>query len=334
MRGSKMGIKVVRFEKEQKEQWGVVSGDQIRLLSGTYQSLADFLEHGKEEARTINAQGNTECVALNDVTILSPVTKPARIICQGVNYSEHRAETGMEASRAPFNMIFSKADSSLCGATSEIVRPRDVKLLDYELELGLVIGTEISEASDITDENLHQYITGLVIVNDVSARDVQLSQGQWLKGKSYRTFCPTGPYLYLLDKEELPLLHDLELNLWVNDELRQSANSNQLLYKPAETLTELSEIMDLSPGDLIVTGTAGGVALNLTPQVLELLSNMAIPYQQKLDLLEEGQLISGKYLKDGDVIRCQIRSSNGLIDLGEQINKVVPSIKKSHVNSF
>ena len=87
-------------------------------------------------------------------------------------------------------MIFSKADSSLCGATSEIVRPRDVKLLDYELELGLVIGTEISEASDITDENLHLYIAGLVIVNDVSARDVQLSQGQWLKGKSYRTFCP------------------------------------------------------------------------------------------------------------------------------------------------
>jgi 2-keto-4-pentenoate hydratase/2-oxohepta-3-ene-1,7-dioic acid hydratase in catechol pathway len=329
-----MGIKVVRFEHKQIEQWGVISGDQILLLSGTYQSLADFLEHGKEEARTINAQNHTESVSLNEVTILSPVTKPARIICQGVNYSEHRSETGMEAARAPFNMIFSKADSSLCSATSEIVRPRDVKLLDYELELGLVIGTEISEASDITDENLHQYIAGLVIVNDVSARDIQLSQGQWLKGKSYRTFCPTGPYFYLLDKEELSLIHDLELNLWVNEELRQSANSNQLLYKPAETLTELSEIMDLSPGDLVVTGTAGGVALNLTPQVLELLSNMAIPYQQKLDLLEEGQLSSGKYLKDGDIIRCQIRSKNGLIDLGEQINKVVPSIKKSHVNSF
>ncbi|MEH6904919.1 fumarylacetoacetate hydrolase family protein [Neobacillus drentensis] len=328
-----MGIKVVRFEHKQKEQWGVVSGDQIHLLSGTYQSLANFLEHGKDEARAINKQKNTESVPLNEVTILSPVTKPARIVCQGVNYSEHRSETGMDAARAPFNLIFSKADSSLCGATSEIVRPSGVKLLDYELELGLVIGTEISEASDITDENLHQYIAGLVIVNDVSARDVQLSEGQWLKGKSYRTFCPTGPYFYLLDKGELPLIHDLELNLWVNNELRQSANSNQLLYKPAETLTELSEIMDLSPGDLIVTGTAGGVALSLTPQVLELLSNMAIPYQQKLDLLEKGQLISGKYLKDGDVIRCQIKSANGVIDLGEQISKVVPSKGKTLVNS-
>jgi 2-keto-4-pentenoate hydratase/2-oxohepta-3-ene-1,7-dioic acid hydratase in catechol pathway len=329
-----MGIQIVRFERDEQEQWGVVSGDQILILSGTYKSLADFLENGQEEARGIKEQDNTKSVSLNEVIILSPVTKPARIICQGVNYSAHRSETGMQAARAPFNMIFSKADSSLSGAHSEIVRPRDVKLLDYELELGLVIGTDISEAIEITDENLHQFIAGLVIVNDVSARDVQLSEGQWLKGKSYRTFCPTGPYFYLLDKEELPLIHDLELNLWVNDELRQSANSNQLLYKPAETLTELSEIMDLSPGDLIVTGTSGGVALNLTPQVLELLSNMAIPYQQKLDLLEEGQLISGKYLKDGDVIRCQIRSSNGLIDLGEQINKVVPSIKKSHVNSF
>ncbi|WML27423.1 fumarylacetoacetate hydrolase family protein [Neobacillus sp. OS1-33] len=328
-----MGIKVVRFEHKQKEQWGVVSGEQIHLLSGTYQSLADFLEHGKDEARAINKQKNTEFVPLNEVTILSPVTKPARIVCQGVNYSEHRSETGMDAARAPFNLIFSKADSSLCGATSEIVRPSGVKLLDYELELGLVIGTEISEASDITDENLHQYIAGLVIVNDVSARDVQLSEGQWLKGKSYRTFCPTGPYFYLLEKEELPLIHDLELNLWVNDELRQSANSNQLLYKPAETLTELSGIMDFSPGDLIVTGTAGGVALSLTPQVLELLSNMAIPYQQKLDLLEKGQLISGKYLKDGDVIRCQIKSANGVIDLGEQMSKVVPSKGKTLVNS-
>lgn len=328
-----MGIQVVRFEKEQKEQWGVVSGDQIHVLKGTYNNLAEFLKHGQEEARVIKEQDNIECISLKEVTILSPVTKPARIVCQGVNYSAHRSETGMEAARATFNMIFSKADSSLCGAYSEIERPRHVKLLDYELELGLVIGTEISEALEVTDENLHEYIAGLVIVNDVSARDVQLSEGQWFKGKSYRTFCPTGPYLYLLDKEELPMIHDLELNLWVNDELRQSANSNQLLYKPAETLTELSEVMDLSPGDLIVTGTAGGVALNLTPEVLELLSNMAVPYQQKLNLLEEGQLVSGKYLKDGDVIRCQIKSSNGLIDLGEQLSQVVSSKGIALVNS-
>ena len=328
-----MGVQVIRFEKNQQEQWGVVSGDHILCLSGTYKSLADFLEKGKEEARTIKGSDNTESVLLNEVTILSPVTKPARIICQGVNYSAHRSETGMEAARSPFNMIFSKADSSLCGANSEIIRPRGVKLLDYEVELGLVIGTDLKEAVEVTDENLHHYIAGLVIANDVSARDVQLSEGQWLKGKSYRTFCPVGPYLYLLNKEEFPLIHNLELKLWVNEELRQAANSSQLLYKPAETVTELSDIMDLSTGDVIMTGTAGGVALNLTSEVMGQLSNMSVPYHQKLNLLVEKQLASGKYLEDGDVIRCQIRSADGLIDLGEQINKVVPSKGRSLVNS-
>ncbi|WP_223588407.1 fumarylacetoacetate hydrolase family protein [Neobacillus bataviensis] len=320
-----MGIQVVRFEKDKKERWGVLSGEIIRVLQGTFNSLADFLEKGKEEAVKIKNQEKAESLSLNEVTLLSPVTKPARIICQGVNYATHRSETGMEAARPPFNMIFSKADSSLCGAYSEIIRPLNVKLLDYELELGLVIGADITEQLEVTDENLHHYIAGLVIVNDVSARDVQLPQGQWLKGKSFRTFCPVGPYLYLLEKDELPLIHDLQLNLWVNDELRQSCNSSQLLYKPAETLTELSEVLDLSPGDLIVTGTGGGVALNLSPEVNALLSNLSVPYQQKLDLLAEKQLEGGKYLNDGDTIRCQIKSTNGKIDLGEQTNKVVKS---------
>lgn len=328
-----MGIQVVRFVKEEKEQWGVVSGDKILVLKGLYRNLAHFLDEGIEEARNIKNQGNAESISLNEVTILSPVTQPARVVCQGVNYSSHRAEAGLEAARPPFNMIFSKADSSLCGANTEIVRPNHVKLLDYEVELGLVIGANITEPVEVTDENLHLYIAGLVIVNDVSARDVQLSQGQWLKGKSYRTFGPTGPYLYLLDKEEIPLIHDLELQLWVNDELRQSANSNQLLYKPAVTLTELSEIMDLSKGDLILTGTAGGVALNLSPEVMDQISSLDVSGQRKLELLVECQFNSEKYLKDGDIIRCQIKSRDGVIDLGEQINKVVPSTVKSLVNS-
>ena len=103
------------------------------------------------------------------------------------------------------------------------------------------MGSEITEPVEVTDENLHQFVAGLVIFNDVSARDIQLIQGQWLKGKSYRTFGPTGPYFYLLDQDEMNSIYDLELNLWVNDELRQSANTNQLLFKPAETITELSE---------------------------------------------------------------------------------------------
>jgi 2-keto-4-pentenoate hydratase/2-oxohepta-3-ene-1,7-dioic acid hydratase in catechol pathway len=321
----KMGLQVVRFEIDNQVQWGVVSNNNILVLEDSYDTLAQFLEEGAEKARRAKQEGIGETLSLDEVNLLSPVTKPARIVCQGANYSSHRAEAGLEANRPPFNMIFSKADSSLCGANSEVIRPSNVQLLDYEIELGLVIGKEISESVEVTDENLHQYVAGLVIVDDVSARDVQLTEGQWLKGKSYRTFAPTGPFLYLLDQEETPLIHDLELNLWVNDELRQSANTNQLLFKPAESLTELSEIMDLSKGDLVITGTTGGVALNLSKEELTQISNVSVPYEQKLELLVERQLSSGKYLKDGDVIRCQIRSANGAIDLGEQVNKVVAS---------
>lgn len=320
-----MGLQIVRFEKDSTEQWGVVSDNQILVLKNSYTSLAHFLEKGVEEARIIKENGSDVSVSFNEVIVLSPVTKPARIVCQGANYSSHRTEAGLEAARPPFNMIFSKADSSLCGAYDDIIRPSHVQLLDYEIELGLIIGAEISQEEKVTDENLHQYVAGLVAFNDVSARDVQLSQGQWLKGKSYRTFGPTGPFLYLLDKEDTQLIHELQLNLWVNDELRQSANTNQLIFKPAETLTELSEIMDLSKGDLVITGTTGGVALNLSKEVLGQITSAAVPDEEKLKILVSSQSGSDKYLKDGDVIRLQIKSSDGTIDLGEQVNKVVPS---------
>lgn len=167
----------------------------------------------------------------------------------------------------------------------------------------ILFGAEVTEHSDINEDNLHGYVAGLVITNDISARDIQLPQGQWLKGKSYRTFCPTGPYLYLLDEEEMPLIHDLELDLWVNDDLRQSANTDQLLFKSAETLVELAGIMDFSRGDLVMTGTTGGVAMNLTPELLGKVTSLAVPGQDKIDMLVEDQEGNGRYLKDGDVIR-------------------------------
>jgi 2-keto-4-pentenoate hydratase/2-oxohepta-3-ene-1,7-dioic acid hydratase in catechol pathway len=323
-----MGLQIVRFERQNNVQWGVVNEDRIHALKGTYELLADFLNEGVTEARNIKEQDDVEILSFNEVTILSPVTQPARIVCQGANYSAHRAEAGLAAERPPFNMIFSKADSSLTGAYSEIVRPSHVKLLDYEIELGLVIGKDISEPIQVTDENLHEYVAGLVLVNDVSARDVQLPEGQWLKGKSYRTFCPTVPFLFLLDREDVPHIHNLDLKLWVNDELRQSANTSQMLYKPAETLTELSGVMDFSKGDLIITGTAGGVALNVSKEVMDQILNLFVPGQRKMELLIDSQLENERYLKDGDLIRCEIKSPDGRISLGEQSNKVVASYVK------
>ncbi|WP_085992258.1 fumarylacetoacetate hydrolase family protein [Oceanobacillus senegalensis] len=319
-----MGMQVVRFEKNHTEKWGVVEENRIKLVKGNYPTLADFLEKGQEEAQRILEDTSAESVSFDDVTLLSPVTKPARIICQGANYSSHRTESGMEANRPPFNLLFSKADSSLSGAYSEIIRPSNVELLDYEIELGLVIGSNINEAIEVTDDNLHEYLAGIVLTNDVSARDVQFVQGQWLRGKSYRTFCPTGPILYLLDKEEVPRIHDLELNLWVNDELRQSASTNQLLYKPAETLTDVSQVMDLSKGDMVLSGTTGGVAMNLTPDLLKQVSDPTQSVESKRKTLVENQLKNGnKYLKEGDVVRASIKSKDGKINLGEQRNVVI-----------
>jgi 2-keto-4-pentenoate hydratase/2-oxohepta-3-ene-1,7-dioic acid hydratase in catechol pathway len=261
--------------------------------------------------------------ALNAVELLSPVTKPSTITCQGVNYSSHRQESGMTADRPEFNLIFGKADSALCSHDSDVIRPEGVKLLDYEIELGLIIGGEISGPVEVTNENLHQYVAGLVIMNDISARDIQLPEGQWLRGKSYRTFAPAGPYLYILDENEYPKIHDLELNLWVNDELRQSANTNQLLFKPEETLTELSQVMDFSPGDVLLTGTPGGVAMNLSKTDLEDATRITAPLSEKVEGFLEAQADNTDYLKDGDVIRASIRSPDSSIDLGEQNNKVV-----------
>ena len=142
-------------------------------------------------------QGSAETISLNEVTILSPVTTPARIVCQGANYSSHRAESGLEAKKPPFNLIFSKADSSLCGAYTEIIRPAHVQLLDYEIELGLVIGSEITEPVEVTEENLHQFVAGLVIFNDVSARDVQLTSRTMVKRKKLSYIWPNWTILLL-----------------------------------------------------------------------------------------------------------------------------------------
>ncbi len=318
-----MGLKIVRYNRNDQWQWGVLSGDRVLHIGNDSPTLAEFLKEGVGQARAALQDGQADAYELSTVELGSPVTRPSTITCQGANYSSHRQESGMSADRPEFNLIFGKADSALCGPESDVIRPGGVRLLDYEIELGLVIGNEITGPVNVTNENLHQYVAGLVIMNDVSARDVQLPEGQWLRGKSYRTFAPAGPYLYILDEDEYPLVHDLELNLWVNDELRQSANTNQLLFKPEETLTELSEVMDFHPGDVLLTGTPGGVAMNLTKSQMEEATKITASLSGKVDAFLDAQAGNTNYLQDGDVIRAAIKSPDGAIDLGEQRNKVV-----------
>jgi 2-keto-4-pentenoate hydratase/2-oxohepta-3-ene-1,7-dioic acid hydratase in catechol pathway len=312
-----MGTCTARFEHDGRILWGVVQGQAVRPV-GTYASTREFLERGWSELGRLDSAA----IPLSEVRLLSPVTRPARLIAQGVNYADHRTEGGYGAAKPPYNMIFIKADSSLCGPHDAVICPPHVRLLDYEIELGLVIGRPISAPVAVRPENLHEYVAGVTIANDVSARDIQIPQEQWDKGKSYRTFCPTGPYLYLLEADDAPLLDALELRLWVNGELRQSASTAAMLYKPAETLRELSGLMDLDPGDLILTGTPAGVAIAPPPKFVQKVSALVLSPERRSDLFVNGQLKNDRYLKEGDLIRASIFSGDERIDLGTQLNLV------------
>jgi 2-keto-4-pentenoate hydratase/2-oxohepta-3-ene-1,7-dioic acid hydratase in catechol pathway len=317
-----VGVNVIRYSENNVVKWGLVlPGERVVPIQGTYETLQEFLKYGFPLAKQV-IKAPIDSVDLKDLTILSPVTEPARIVCQGANYRSHRQESGLDGSRPPYNLIFAKADSSLTGAYDDIICPSHVQLLDYEIELGLVIGTSINEPVEVTEQNIHQYVAGIVIANDVSARDTQIIEMQWYKGKSYRTFCPVGPYLYLFDEGETSILGELSLNLWVNGELRQATDTSQLLYKPAETLTELAGLMNLSPGDLILTGTTGGVGLKMNGEIIQKIINPALSHEEKVQYFVESQQGNG-YLKNGDIIRCEIKSQDGSIDLGVQENRVV-----------
>ena len=317
-----MPTNVVRFEHAGEPRWGVLREGAITLLSQRYGTTRGFLQHGKDQARALNV-GAGEQVLLTEVRLLSPITAPCRLLCQGLNYRDHILETGGDPAQQDFNLLFRKGSSSISAADSEIVRPPHVRLLDYELEMGVVIGGEIEGPTEITAENLSYYVAGIVITNDVSARDVQVPQGQWYKGKSYRTFCPIGPVLCLLEPGDFRYLLDLNVELRVNDRVRQSSNTRQLLFGPAETLSELSTFTNLSPGDVLLTGTPGGVAIRSPSAWVRRIAGLFLGERALLRAFVRGQLKNPAYLKDGDIVECRISSPDGVIDLGRQRNVVV-----------
>ncbi|MFJ7831056.1 fumarylacetoacetate hydrolase family protein [Peribacillus sp. NPDC097284] len=317
-----MGIKLLRFEYESQVHWGVLE-EAIRIIEHEAESLNKLLTNGYEAIQ--HAKTNGKIVTNEEITLLSPVTEDANIFCQGTNYSVHREEAGFTKQKPPYNLLFTKASSTLTSATADIHCPAHVKLLDYEIELGLIINKDITEQTTITGDNLKDYIAGLVIANDMSARDVQIVEQQWFKGKSYRGFCPVGPYIYLLEEDEIQYLDQLVLHLEVNGETRQHVITDQLLFKPTETLSEMSEIFNLKTGDLVLTGTPGGVCLRLNAVIIQYISDNAIPHEEKLSYFIDTQKDNG-YLQDGDVLRLSIKSTDNVMDLGMQENKISHTI--------
>jgi len=314
-----MAIHVVRFQHRDRIHWGVLRERRITPIPGDFATTGDLIRGttGRELAALAG-----DAVDVGDVSILSPVTQNQQFVCQGANYRQHMLESGVDPDAKTFNMIFTKAPSCIVPAGSDVIRPRIVKFLDYEIELGLVLRRAIRGPADVTDGNLHDFVAGAVIVNDYSARDVQIPETQFYKGKSFRTFGPVGPHLALLDASDIGLLRQLRLTLTVNGQVRQDDTASNLVYGPAETLTELSRVQDFEAGDLLSTGTPAGCALSVPSPAKQRLAAL-LPEKAKWSAFMKMQAKRTGYLKPGDVVESRIRTADGRIDLGVQHNRIV-----------
>lgn len=270
-------MRLIRFGEAGKEKPGIQSA------SGKYLDCSGFKEDWNEEFFTNNGlarlqewlHANEENLnEIPDGTRLgSPIARPSKIICIGLNYRMHAIESGMPVPEVP--IIFMKATSSLCGPYDPILIPKNSVKTDWEVELAVVIG---KRAKYVSKEDAMEYVAGYCVHNDVSERDFQLHHGgQWVKGKSADNFAPLGPVL--VTKTEIQDPHNLRLWLKLNGKMLQDSNTSDLVFDIPELIEHLSQYMTLLPGDVISTGTPAGVGLGLTPPT---------------------------YLKDGDVVELGI----------------------------
>lgn len=312
-----MPLYIVRFELEEKPVWGSLENAQVFVLDVPCATTGELVRRPYAELAAAAARArDTAPYASSALKLLAPVTAPARVLCQGANYRQHMIDSGMDPDAKTFNMFFTKSSASIHTPHGEIARPPHVKLLDYEIELTLVLRARTRGAIRVSPDELGRYVAGVCIGNDVSARDVQIPQMQFHKGKSYRTFCPLGPVLCLLDHDELHYLDEMLLSLTVNGEQRQHDHSGNLVFRPAETLTEYSQVTDFDPGDVLMTGTPAGCALGLPPPVVVRLSAL-LPEAARWKAFASAQA-RRPYLQPGDVVESRIVSRDGRIDLGAQ----------------
>jgi 2-keto-4-pentenoate hydratase/2-oxohepta-3-ene-1,7-dioic acid hydratase in catechol pathway len=256
-------VKLITFRRsaDAAAEPGLLEKDAVYGLAPLgYADAESFIAAGEEalgSARALIGKGNS--IAVSSVQLLSPLLHPPRIFCVGLNYVDHAAESKMVVQAVP--TIFMKLASSITGPGSEIVLPDNSTQPDYEAELAVVIGRA---ARNVTRENWRDCVFGYTILNDVSARDVQLATSQWTLGKSFPTFCPIGPWVVTAD--ELADPHSLDLRLTIDGETLQQANTRDLIFDIPAVLAYISAIVALEPGDIVSTGTPQGVGLGRTPQ--------------------------------------------------------------------
>jgi 2-keto-4-pentenoate hydratase/2-oxohepta-3-ene-1,7-dioic acid hydratase in catechol pathway len=278
-------MKLLRVGEKGKEIPAALDkNEKIRDLS----SIIKDLNPENLNFATINKLNKIDLETLpelsNSKRIGSCITKPGKFIGIGLNYSDHAKETGAKAPPEP--IVFMKATSSINGPNDNIEISKDSKKLDWEVELGIIIG---KETKNILEQESPNHIFGYCLVNDVSEREWQIEKmGQWVKGKSHDTYGPIGPYV--ATKDEILNINNLNLSLDVNNKRMQTGNTSKMIFNVNFIVSYLSKFMSLQPGDIITTGTPPGVGMGMKPQV---------------------------FLKNGDNIKLSIES------LGEQKSKVV-----------
>jgi 2-keto-4-pentenoate hydratase/2-oxohepta-3-ene-1,7-dioic acid hydratase in catechol pathway len=257
-------MKLATFTHDGRTRIGVVTGDEIVDLAAAAPDLPTemvaFLEAGSsalESARAASATAGST-IPLVDVHLESPILRPPKILAVGLNYADHIAETGMDTPKHP--MIFNKQSTSAHPPGDPIHLPRVSDKLDYEGELGVVIGRRCRH---VHRERATEVIAGYTIIDDVTVRDWQIRVPTMTMGKSFDTHCPMGPWIVTAD--EIPDPHGLELKTWVNGELRQHSNTKQLIFDCFALVEHLSTAFTLEPGDVIPTGTPSGVGIGFKP---------------------------------------------------------------------
>ena len=258
-------MKLLRFGKLESEKPGIQLDNGRKIDVSAFGEDFDenfFGSNGIQRLQKWLEHHQGECPQISDENRLgSPICRPSKIVCVGLNYAKHAQESGMEVPSEP--VLFFKASSAIIGPFDEVILPKNSRKSDWEVELAVIIG---AKASYVAEADAMDHVAGYVLHNDISEREYQLERlGQWVKGKSCDTFAPLGPFVATRDEIQDP--HKLDLWLKLNGKTMQESNTSDLIFGIPKLVSYISEFMTLLPGDVISTGTPFGVGLGLDPQV-------------------------------------------------------------------
>jgi len=256
-------MKIARLVRDGHETYGLIRDGEVATKDNIINqtgvplpfSITDFLFEGWYDEIKDRMISTSFQDKLETFSILNPLPNPSKIICLTFNYPKHAKEQNYESTKEP--VIFIKPRTTLCGTNSEIRCPNFVKQLDYEIELAVIIGKTCKNIDETSAKN---YVFGYMIFNDVSARDIQMQDKQFTRGKSFDTFAPCGPWITTSDEVTDP--ENLQMTTMVNEQIRQNSSTSNMFINISSILSKLSKVMTLEKGDIITTGTPEGVALN------------------------------------------------------------------------